>query len=260
MRGTEDISKEMPHNFNYQAVIIMDSPDLARIGRVNDYIKKDSVIINIDHHISNVNFGKYNWVELDYSSTGEMVYDLFKAFKVKIGMDEAVALYAAIMTDTGSFRYSNTSSKTHRVTAELIDIGVKPYEMHSRIYETSSIQDTNLLGEALQTMKITDDGKIAWLWVTKEMLKKTNASLEGTEGIINFGRSIGGVEIAVLFRETGTKDRVKVSFRSKGAADVNKLAGYFGGGGHPAASGCSVLGKIEEVEKKVLEKAKEMLS
>ncbi|PIW68190.1 MAG: bifunctional oligoribonuclease/PAP phosphatase NrnA [Candidatus Omnitrophica bacterium CG12_big_fil_rev_8_21_14_0_65_42_8] len=260
MRGTEDISKEMPHNFNYQAVIIMDSPDLARIGRVNDYIKKDSVIINIDHHISNVNFGKYNWVEPDYSSTGEMVYDLFKAFKVKIGMDEAVALYAAIMTDTGSFRYSNTSSKTHRITAELIDIGVKPYEMHSRIYETSSIQDTNLLGEALQTMKITDDGKIAWLWVTKEMLKKTNASLEGTEGIINFGRSIGGVEIAVLFRETGTKDRVKVSFRSKGAADVNKLAGYFGGGGHPAASGCSVLGKIEEVEKKVLEKAKEMLS
>jgi len=260
MRGTEGISKEMPHNFNYQAVIIMDSPDLARIGRVNDYIKKDSVIINIDHHISNVNFGKYNWVEPDYSSTGEMVYDLFKAFKVKIGMDEAVALYAAIMTDTGSFRYSNTSSKTHRVTAELIDIGVKPYEMHSRIYETSSIQDTNLLGEALQTMKITDDGKIAWLWVTKEMLKKTNASLEGTEGIINFGRSIGGVEIAVLFRETGTKDRVKVSFRSKGAVDVNKLAGYFGGGGHPTASGCSVLGKIEEVEKKVLEKAKEMLS
>ncbi|PIV38999.1 MAG: bifunctional oligoribonuclease/PAP phosphatase NrnA [Candidatus Omnitrophica bacterium CG02_land_8_20_14_3_00__42_8] len=260
MRGTEDISKEMPHNFNYQAVIIMDSPDLARIGRVNDYIKKDSVIINIDHHISNVNFGKYNWVEPDYSSTGEMVYDLFKAFKVKIGMDEAVALYAAIMTDTGSFRYSNTSSKTHRITAELIDIGVKPYEMHSRIYETSSIQDTNLLGEALQTMKITDDGKIAWLWVTKEMLKKTNASLEGTEGIINFGRSIGGVEIAVLFRETGTKDRVKVSFRSKGAVDVNKLAGDFGGGGHPAASGCSVLGKIEEVEKKVLEKAKEMLS
>jgi len=260
MRGTEGISKEMPHNFNYQAVIIMDSPDLARIGRVNDYIKKDSVIINIDHHISNVNFGKYNWVEPDYSSTGEMVYDLFKAFKVKIGMDEAVALYAAIMTDTGSFRYSNTSSKTHRITAELIDIGVKPYEMHSRIYETSSIQDTNLLGEALQTMKITDDGKIAWLWVTKEMLKKTNASLEGTEGIINFGRSIGGVEIAVLFRETGTKDRVKVSFRSKGAVDVNKLAGYFGGGGHPTASGCSVLGKIEEVEKKVLEKAKEMLS
>jgi phosphoesterase RecJ-like protein len=162
------------------------------------------------------------------------------------------------MTDTGSFRYSNTNSKTHKIAAELIAVGVKPYEMHSRIYETSSIQDTNLLGESLQTMKLTDDGKVAWLWVTKEMLKKTKASLEGTEGIINFARAIGGVEIAALFRETGTDERVKVSFRSKGRADVNKLAAFFGGGGHPTASGCTVFGKPEDVEKKVIEKAKEM--
>ncbi len=259
MKGTEDISKEMPRDFNFQAVITLDSPDLARIGRVNDYIKKDSVIINIDHHISNVNFGKFNWVEPDFSSVGEMVYDLFKAFKIKVDLDEAIALYTAIMTDTGSFRYSNTVSKTHRIAAELVDIGVKPYEIHTKIYETSSIQDTNLLGEALKTMKLTEDGKIAWLWVTKEMLKKTKASLEGTEGIINFGRSIDNVEIAILFRETGTEERVKVSFRSKGNVDVNKLAGSFGGGGHPTASGCSVFGKLEEVEKKVLEKAKEMV-
>ena len=259
MAGTENVSKEMPHDFNYQAVIILDCPDLTRIGRVNDYLKKDSAIINIDHHISNINFGKFNWVEPELSSTGEMIYDLFKAFKMKINLDEAIVLYAAIMTDTGSFRYSNTSSKTHRIAAELIDIGVLPYEMHTKIYETSSVQDTNLLGEALQTMKLTEDGKIAWLWVTKEMLKKTKASLEGTEGIINFARSIDGVEIAILFRETGTDERVKVSFRSKGKADVNKLAASFGGGGHPTASGCSVLGKLEDVEKKVLEKAKESI-
>jgi phosphoesterase RecJ-like protein len=259
MAGTENVSKEMPHDFNYQAVIILDSPDLARIGRVNDYLKKDSVIINIDHHISNINFGRFNWVEPDLSSAGEMVYELFKAFKVKIGLDEAIALYTAIMTDTGSFRYSNTSSKTHRIVAGLIDAGVKPYEMHTKIYETSSVQDTNLLGEALQTMKLTEDGKIAWLWVTKEMLKKTKASLEGTEGIINFARSIDGVEIAILFRETGTEDRVKVSFRSKGKVDVNKLAASFGGGGHPTASGCTVLGKLEEVEKKVLAQSKQIM-
>jgi len=259
MKGTEHILKEMPHDFNYQAVIILDSPDLGRIGRVNEYIKKDAAMINIDHHISNINFGKFNWVEPEFSSAGEMVYDLFKAFKVKIDLDEAIALYVSIMTDTGSFKYSNTSSKTHRIIADLIDIGVKPYEIHTKIYETSSIQDTSLLGESLQTMKLTDDGKIAWLWVTKEMLKKTKASLEGTEGIINFARSIGGVEIAILFRETGTEDRVKVSFRSKGKADVNKLAMAFKGGGHPTASGCTVLGKIEEVEKKVLNEAMEIL-
>lgn len=259
MKGAEDISKVAPHDFNYQAVIMLDCPDLARIGKISEHIKKDSVIINIDHHISNINFGKFNWVDTEISSAGEMVYGLFKAFKVKIDLDDAIALYTAIMTDTGSFRYSNTSSKTHRITAELIDIGVQPYEMHTKIYEASSIQDTNLLGEALQTMKLTEDGKIAWLWVTKEMLKKTKASLEGTEGIINFARSIDGVEIAVLFRETGTEDRVKVSFRSKGKVDVNKLAAVFNGGGHPTASGCTVFGKIEDVEKKVLEKAKEMV-
>lgn len=257
--GAENIFKEMPHDFNYQAVIILDCPDLARIGRVNEYIKEDNAIINIDHHISNINFGKFNWVDPDISSAGEMVYDLFRAFKLKIGMEEAVSLYTAIMTDTGSFRYSNTSSKTHRIIAELIDIGIKPYEMHTKIYETSSVQDTNLLGEALQTMKLTEDGKVAWLWVTKEMLKKTKASLEGTEGIINFARSIGGVEIAILFRETGTDERVKVSFRSKGKVDVNKLAGVFNGGGHPTASGCSVFGKFEDVEKKVLDAAKQIL-
>src|SRR3989338_57959 len=207
MAGTENVSKEMPHDFNYQAVIILDCPDLTRIGRVNDYLKKDSAIINIDHHISNINFGKFNWVEPELSSKGEMIYDLFKAFKMKINLDEAIVLYAAIMTDTGSFRYSNTSSKTHRIAAELIDIGVQPYEMHTKIYETSSIEDTNLLGESLQTMKLTEDRKIAWLWVTKDMLKKTKASLEGTEGIINFARSIDGVEIAVLFRETGTDEK-----------------------------------------------------
>jgi phosphoesterase RecJ-like protein len=188
-----------------------------------------------------------------------MVYDLFKAFKLKIDLDDAVALYAAIMTDTGSFRYSNTVSKTHYIAAELIDIGVKPYDMHTKIYEAGSIQDTNLLGESLQTMKLTDDGKVAWLWVTKEMLKKTKASLEGTEGIITFARSIDGVDIAILFRETGTDDRVKVSFRSKGSADVNKLAGVFGGGGHPTASGCTVFGKPEDVEKKVIDAANQIL-
>jgi len=259
MKGTEEISKVMPQDFDYQAVIILDSPDLARIGKVSEHIKKDAVIINIDHHISNINFGKFNWVEPEFSSAGEMVHDLFKAFKVKIDLDDAIPLYAAIMTDTGSFRYSNTSSKTHKIAAELIDIGVEPYEMQAKIYEASSIQDISLLGESLQTMKLTEDGKIAWLWVTKEMLKKTKASLEGTEGIISFPRSIDGVEIAILFRETGTEDRVKVSFRSKGKVDVNRLAGAFKGGGHPTASGCTVFGKIEEVEKKVLEKAAEML-
>ncbi len=259
MNGTEKILKEMPQNFNFQAAIILDCPDLTRIGKISEYVTKDKVVFNIDHHVSNENFGRYNWVDPELSSTGEMVYELFRAFKMNMEYDEAVAIYVAILTDTGSFKYTNTSSRTHIITAELLDKGIKPYEIYGRIYETSSMQDTNLLGEALQTLRLTDDGKVAWLWITKDMLKKTRASLEGTEEMINFARSIEGVEIAVLFRETGTEDRIKVSFRSKGTVDVNKLASFFGGGGHKTASGCSVLGKIEDVQKKVLDKAQRML-
>ena len=257
--GAENILKEISVDLHFQAAIILDCPDLTRIGNISRYIEKDTVLINIDHHVSNINFGKYNWVDLEVSSTGEMVFDLYKAFKAGIEYDEAMAMYVSIMTDTGSFRYTNTSSKTHKIAAKLIDIGIKPYEIYGKIYETSSIQDMNLLGEALRTLKVTPDGKVAWLWVTKEALKNTKASLEGTEGIINFARSIEGVDIAILFRETGTEDRIKVSFRSKGRVDVNKLASFFNGGGHVTASGCTVFGKMEEVEKKVLEKAQSMV-
>ena len=257
--GAENILKEISVDLHFQAAIILDCPDLTRIGNISRYIEKDTVLINIDHHVSNINFGKYNWVDLGISSTGEMIFDLYEAFKAGIEYDEAVAMYVSIMTDTGSFRYTNTSSKTHKIAAKLIDIGIKPYEIYGKIYETSSIQDMNLLGEALRTLKVTPDGKVAWLWVTKEALKNTKASLEGTEGIINFARSIEGVDIAILFRETGTEDRIKVSFRSKGRVDVNKLASFFNGGGHVTASGCTVFGKMEEVEKKVLEKAQSMV-
>ncbi|MFC1624156.1 bifunctional oligoribonuclease/PAP phosphatase NrnA [Candidatus Omnitrophota bacterium] len=259
MGGADKILNKIPPDLHFQAVIILDCPVLARVGNISEAITKDKVVINIDHHVSNENFGRYNWVDPMISSTGEMIFELFKAFKLKIEYSEAVALYVAIMTDTGSFRYTNTSAETHKRIAELVDIGVKPYDIFKSIYEVNSLQAINLLSEALKTLKLTDDGYIAWLWVTKEMLKKTKASLDGIEGMINFARSIEGVQIAILFRETGTENRCKVSFRSKDKADVNKLASFFGGGGHATASGCIVSGKTEEVEKAVLKKAQEML-
>lgn len=253
MKRSEWILKEMPKDFGYDTIIVLDCPDMSRIGKVNEYIAKDKPIINIDHHISNMNFGTFNWVDSEISSIGEMIYELFRAFKVGIEQDDAMSLYVAIMTDTGSFRYSNTSAKTHRIAAELVDRGVKPYEIYTAIYETNSLEDTSLLGEALGTLKVSDNKKVAWMWITKEMIKRTKGSLEGTENIINFGRALEGVEVAVLFRETGTENKTKVSFRSKGKVDVNKLAAIFGGGGHMTASGCNVMGAREEVEKRVLE-------
>ncbi|MBU1007030.1 MAG: bifunctional oligoribonuclease/PAP phosphatase NrnA [Candidatus Omnitrophica bacterium] len=260
MKGAEEILKEAPADLNFEAAVILDCPDVGRLGNVARHVTGDKAIFNIDHHISNVNFGKYNFVDADSSSTGEMVFELFEALDIDIMYDEAVAMYVAIMTDTGSFRYTNTSSRTHMIMAKLLDKGVGPYEIYGHIYENASLQDTNLLAEALGTIKVTDDGKVSWLWVTKEMLKKTKASLEGTEGIINFARAIEDTEIAILFRETGTEGRIKVSFRSKGKVDVNKLAGFFDGGGHATASGCTIFGTIEDVEKKVITKARRILN
>jgi len=259
VKGIEGILKEPPRNFDFQVAVILDCPDISRIGGVLKYITEDKLVMNIDHHVSNKNFGKYNWVEEKRSSAGEMIFELFKAFKVKIEHDEALAMYVAIMTDTGSFKYTNTTPITHRIIAELMDTGIKPYDIYTRIYETTTLQDINLLAEALKTLRMSDDKKIAWMWITKEMLKNTKASLEGTEGIINFARSIEGIEIAMLFRETGTENRIKVSFRSKGRVDVNKLASFFDGGGHATASGATIFGKTLEVEKKVLKKAKGIL-
>ncbi|MFH1782707.1 MAG: bifunctional oligoribonuclease/PAP phosphatase NrnA [Candidatus Omnitrophota bacterium] len=256
--GSEEILKEIPDGFDFDAVLVLDCPDFSRIGTVAKYISKDKVIINIDHHVSNEGFGKYNWVDAGSSSVGEMIFRLFEACKVKIDHDAALAMYVAIMTDTGSFKYSNTSSKTHKAISKLIEKGIKPYEIYTNIYESSTVEDTDLLAEALKTLKVSENKKIAWLWVTKKMLKKTKASLEGTEGIINFARSLKGVEVAIFFRETGTKDRVKVSFRSKGKVDVNKLASGFQGGGHKTASGATVFGKLKAVEKKVIDKAIKM--
>ncbi|MFH1479067.1 MAG: bifunctional oligoribonuclease/PAP phosphatase NrnA [Candidatus Omnitrophota bacterium] len=260
MKGAEWILKKMPEGFDFEAACILDCPDLSRIGNVSKYITGDKIVLNIDHHVSNIGFGKYNWVDPDLSSVGEMIYKLYDMFKVKIRYDEAVAMYVAIMTDTGSFKYSNTSPETHEVVGRLIEKGIKPYEIYTNIYESSTFEDTLLLSEALKTLKVSKDGKISWLWVTKKMLKKTKASLEGTEGIINFARSLKGVEVAIFFRETGTKDRVKVSFRSKGKVDVNKLAGFFKGGGHKTASGATVFGKMKEVEKKVVNEATKIAS
>jgi len=260
MPGIERIMRKMPQDFDFQALVVLDCPDLTRIGKISQYIKPDTVIFNIDHHISNEYFGKYNWVNSNISSTGELIFELFKAFRLKINYEEALGMYVAIMTDTGSFRYTNTSPKTHSRIAELMKVGIKPYEIYTKIYESASLKDIALLAESLKTLKLSKDGRIAYLWVTKEMLKKTKASLEGTEEIITFARSIGGAEVAILFRETGTQDRIKVSFRSKGNVDVNALASFFKGGGHSTASGCTVYGKKDEVEKLVLEKTEEMLS
>lgn len=248
---------------DYSNVIIVDCPTMERSGRIAGLLNAPGEkinIINIDHHVSNGNFGDFNWVEPEASSCGEMIYKLYKEMGLNVTDDIAAALYVAILTDTGSFRYDSTTNETHRICGDLIKLGIKPAKVAEKIYETKDIGDMELLAKALVTIKVTKNGKIAYMYVTKKMMEETHTTPDRTDGFINFARSIEGTEISIFFREdTEDTQRIHVGFRSKGGANVNVLATKFGGGGHPKASGCVLNGPLDKAIAKVLETAEEFL-
>ncbi|MBL7068971.1 MAG: bifunctional oligoribonuclease/PAP phosphatase NrnA [Candidatus Omnitrophica bacterium] len=250
----DDIITDIKKKIDYKAIIALDCPVIKRVGRAKKFFKKDKILINIDHHISNTNFGDVNWVEPYTSSCGEMVYELYKAFNVPIDYRSALFLYVAIITDTGSFAYENTSSRTHAIVAELIDRGLKPNLIYQKLYENRTASEVKLLKDALSTIRFAKDEKIAYMYVTKSMLDRYNLDLDVTEGFVNYARSINGVKVAMIFLQNPSNEkRIGISFRSKGEVDVDKLASLFGGGGHKNASGCVLSGDLKKVIKKVVD-------
>lgn len=255
------VSNDVGQRIDFDAAIVLDCPTLKRIGKVNNLIDKNTTfIINIDHHVSNEKFGAINWVDPNASSAGEMVYRLFKEMSVPITKEAALSLYIAILTDTGSFNYDNTSSVTHEIAGELLGYGLEPAAVSENIYERRTVSDIRFLGLVLSTLKVNDAKDIAYVEITRDMLAETGADIIKSEGFINYARSIDGVKIAVLFKEDpADTNKVFVSFRSKGDIDVNGLASCFGGGGHCKASGCVIEGTLQEAERIVLAKAEEVL-
>ena len=242
--------RERP-SFPYEVAFVLDCPLLSRIGRTQRFIDPKKPLCVIDHHISNEYFGTVNWVEPKAAAVGEMIYELFEIMKVQIDRNDAVNLYVSIVTDTGSFRYSNTTRETHRIAAELIAKGVEPAKTASDLYESHSLSSRRLLTDVLKTLAVTPDGTVAWLKVKRSTLRRWKATAEETEGFVDFARSIAGVQVAFSLREAGP-NQTKVSLRSKGAADVNRIAKAFGGGGHRAASGCIIPLPLKQAEKALL--------
>lgn len=255
-----DLIRYRPHlsEIDYDVACMVDCTGIDRIGMVQYALDKAKPIVNIDHHVSNSRFGTVNWVAPDISCSGEQIYHLFKRAKLPINKRTALYMYVAMVTDTGSFRYTNTNAGTHRIVSELIGKGLNPTAIYRKIYEESNKSRIALLASALSTLDMTADGKIAWIRITKDMLKKHKTGMEGTEDFVNFPRSIRGVKVALAFREVGP-DMVKVSFRSNDRVDVSRLAKIFGGGGHPSASGCTLTGTMGEAEEAVVLKAKEIV-
>ncbi len=250
---------ELKSKPNFEVAIIVDSAGLKRLGETILPLLSDKILINIDHHISNERFGRINWIDSEASATGEMIYHLYKKMDCKISKDGALALYVAILTDTGLFRYTNTDSTTHDIASELLKIGIEPQWVAERIYGINSLAGVKLLALTLSTVKVNDSGRIGWLYVRSDMLKKTGASFQDTKDFVNHVRSIRGLEVAIFFSETEAKDEIRVSFRSKGKADVNAIAKNFQGGGHPQASGCRIKGKLDEVIPMVIAKVQKAL-
>jgi len=244
----------------FDCMAVLDCSDMARTGEIAQLNTAGAPVLNIDHHISNEKFGDVNWVESHVSSTSEMIYKLYKKLRVPIDRDTALCLYVGISTDTGSFRYSNTASETHKITADLLKHKLNVPFIYRNIYENVPFQDMKLLSSILPGMKRDAGGRIVWFAINQKMLKNKKLCFDLSEHVLSFGRAIKDTEVVVLFKENlGVKDEIRVNFRSQGKVDVNKIAGYFGGGGHRTASGATVHGKLDTIRKKVLAKIKESL-
>ncbi|MCX7769580.1 MAG: bifunctional oligoribonuclease/PAP phosphatase NrnA [Proteobacteria bacterium] len=249
--GSSEILTEIESVNEFDCIFIVDCGDLGRIGVLKNKLEKLK-IINIDHHNTNDNFGDINFVDKNASATGEVLFDLLKELKIPLTYEIAVNLYTAIVVDTGSFRYASTRPKSFQIAAELLNLGVDPWYVAMNVYENYPYERMKLLGEVLSTLTLHMNGKVAFMLVTQQMLKKYDASIDLTEGFVNFGRAIEGVELSIIFKETNNNG-YKLSMRSKGNVDVSLIARSLGGGGHRNAAGCKVQGTYEEASKRVLE-------
>ena len=247
---SDAVVHEVNNPRHFDAAIILDCADLNRLGKDARKIGEIKKTINIDHHKTNDRFGDLVLVDPDSSSTAEIIYGLIKDIPVQITQEIATNIYTGILTDTGSFCYSNTSAEVLEIAGELVRRGVNPSFVAEEVYERQSVSKLRLLGSALNTLEILDKGRIGSMKVSLPMLMAAGATPDLTENMVNYPKSIRGVEVAVLFREL-SKDHYKVSLRSNERVDVADVAKEFGGGGHAKASGCIIRGNLPEVEAQV---------
>ncbi len=230
-------------------VIAVDAGSMGRLGMETSYFE-GKTLINIDHHASNTLYGSINVVDARYCATGAMIYDLLQHLDVPLDMASASAIYAAVLTDTASFRLASVNADVHRMVADLIDAGADTALAAQSIYQSHKPARFKLLKYALDSLEISHDGRTAWVSIARDLYEKTELTGEDSEGFIDYARSIEGVDIAVFIREEKLQEW-KVSFRAKAPCDVGVVAGKLGGGGHQYAAGCTLFGTLDEVRTKI---------
>jgi len=235
-----------------QVAVVLDCGRLERAGDVADSLANHPLLINIDHHWTNAGFGALSLMDPESCATGELVYRLIKEIPWRMSPPVALNLYAAIASDTANFQNANTTREAFEVAAELTGLGVKPAEVARQLFDRYSAARMRLLGLALSALEIQHGGRLAAVFVTREMLERAGATYEDVAGLVTHVASVAGVEAAVLVSQVG-EERFEVSLRGRNGANVAQVAEGFGGGGHPNAAGFSIRGPLAQVRSQVLQ-------
>src|SRR6266446_1119474 len=232
-------------------VFIFDASDASRAGAYEPVVTQAPVVVNVDHHVSNARFGTINLVLTDAASTGELVYDLLKAWKIDIPPGAASNLYATILSDTGGFRHDNTSARALRAAAELAQLGADPVMIARGLFKSRPASSLRMQGRILQGLHYEFGDRLVWGSISQSGLRDSGATTDQADSAIDQLNTIRGQELAILFKEAGPR-LTKVSIRSRDQVDAAELAARFGGGGHRRAAGMELALPLKEAEAKVL--------
>lgn len=252
--------KDLPTPDKYDALIILDAGGVDQLDWIWPRLPKNKPIINIDHHPSNDISGVVNWVNEDMAAVGEMVYRLILATRLKITKDIATCLYVSLDTDTGHFCFSNTTPYSHIMAARLLETGIKVREVIKPLYENKLMGDIQLFAECIRNIKLLLSGKVATALLTRAMFRKFRSTGSESQTYLTVLRSIKGVKVALLFRESERGPvKVKVSVRSEAPIDADKLMQNFGGGGHHRAAAATLKMPLARAYAKVISRIKKIL-
>ncbi|QHW30023.1 bifunctional oligoribonuclease/PAP phosphatase NrnA [Paenibacillus rhizovicinus] len=255
--GIINYSKQPPEE-KFDRIISIDCADFRRIGLVKDCFAENAQLLNIDHHPTNDDFGSHNLIRTDAAATVEILFDLIEFAGIPLDNEAATAIYTGLLTDTGGFRYSNTTPRVMHIASVMLTEGVKGHWIANHLLEQMTKPQLLLLQRGLSRLTFSDDNQIAWLYVAFADMADTGAVGEDLEGLVNYALNVEGVEVGILFKETENGD-VKVSMRSSGKADVSAIAQTFGGGGHVRAAGCRLEQGIQESVASVVQAVREAL-
>ena len=236
-----DVKTDQKHFDNTDVIIALDFNRSNRlVSMEQSFLKSNKIKVCIDHHQDAEQIFNYFFCSDEYAATGQIIYDFIKQTKlVKIDYEIAFPIYAAIMTDTGSFRFERTTPQLHRIVADLLECGFSPEDVYDKIYDQGKLSKLMLLGKTLETLKLAGENKIGYMSISQDTFKELNILESDTDGFVNYALTVENIILAILFIEL--KNGFKVSFRSKGNLPVNQLAAQFGGGGHINASGARFL-------------------